>query len=136
MGDRLLNKVIERAQLWAEVKDDDSVNDGKVVMRKRKSFLDARKEAFDYVKGLERTVVEVENRNEALDRKIDGLHGELADCMGNLRAAQHDKERLSKEIEDRNRRMEQGPDQIAAEYIARLGIPELTTVFNRTVLGR
>jgi hypothetical protein len=62
MGDRLLNKVIERAQLWAEVKDDDSIDDGKVIMRKRKSFLDARKEVFDYVKGLERTVKEMDEQ--------------------------------------------------------------------------
>lgn len=122
MGDRLLNKVIERAQLWAEVKDDDSVQDGKIVMRKRKSFLEARKEVFDYTKALERTVRELEGQNER-------LHGELANSLADVR-------RLSVEIEQRNRTIEKGPDQIGMEYIQRLGIPELTEVFNRLVLGR
>jgi hypothetical protein len=62
MGDRLLNKLVERAQLWAEVKDDDSIDDGKVIMRKRKSFLEARKETFDYVLGLERTILEMDQQ--------------------------------------------------------------------------
>lgn len=82
MGDRLLNKFGERAQLWAEVKDDDSVADGKIVMRKRKSFLEARKEVFDYVKALERTVRELEEKETELSR-------ELANALGEIRKMKH-----------------------------------------------
>lgn len=129
MGDTLLNRFSERAQLWAEVRDDDAVMDGKVVMRRRKAYLDARLETFNYVKALERTILEMESVIQTLNGNIEGLSAELADKYADIR-------RLSQELEGRNRLNERGPDDIGREYIMRLGIPELTEVFNRTVLGR
>lgn len=129
MADKLLNRLVERAQLWAEVKDDESVDDGKVIMRRRKSFLSARREAFEYAKALERTVKEVERENTKLLTQVQELGLEIADHVQNL-------SRLSQEIERRNRTGEAGEDEIGAKYILRLGIPELTEVFNRTVLGK
>jgi hypothetical protein len=136
MADKLLNRLIERAQLWAEVKDDDAVNDGKVIMRKRKAFLDARKEAFQYAYALERTVKEVEEVNEGLNNQVERLHADLADVWANVRSKEQDIARLSKEIEGRNRLGETGQDEIGRLYIQRLGIPELTEVYNRLVLGK
>lgn len=68
LGDRLLNKLIQRAQIWASVSEDESVEDGKAVMRARKNFLSARRETFEYVQGLERTNQEMSEQLE--ERKL------------------------------------------------------------------
>lgn len=143
MGDKVLNKFGERAQIWAAVSDNEDILNGKVILRARANFLTARREAFNYVQALEKTVKEVEEANEKLHDELADMYatkGEMESIMSGLRTTVMERERdlseARKEIERRNRTKERGPDEIGAEYILRLGIPELTEVFNRTVLGK
>lgn len=143
MGDKVLNKFGERAQIWASISDNEDILNGKVILRARANFLTARREAFNYVKALEKTVKDVEEENADLNGKLADLHGvkrEMESIISGLRTTVMERERdlteARKEIETRNRMNERGPDEIGAEYILRLGIPELTEVFNRTVLGK
>lgn len=142
MSDRLFNAYDEKTKAWGQIYEDEGV-EGRALLRRRTAYYKARKELTDYIGALERTVEEMEFKIGTAEETIRDLHGEIADRISTIRKLQADlqklntdNDRLSKEIEQRNRTAEAGPDEIGREYIQRLGIPELTEVFERLVLGK
>ena len=147
-SDRLINSFNAKAQDWGAATENEQLA-GRALLRRRDAYYKALRELTEYVRGLERSIEELQDMTIDKDTEIDKLRGELADILADMRekeqlirhqqqtigAQTSDIERLSRQIENRNRMSEQGPDEIGKEYIQRLGIPELTEVFNRTVLG-
>lgn len=155
MSDHLFNQFDQKAKDWGEIYNDESA-DGRALLRRRNAYYKARRELTEYLSALERSIGEVEVQVELRDVEIamadertkdaraeiqkgnklnESLKAYVEELKANNLRLQIDFDRVSGEIEARNRGMEKGPDEIGREYIRRLGIPELTAVFNRLVLG-
>jgi septal ring factor EnvC (AmiA/AmiB activator) len=142
MSGRLFNAYDEKTKAWGQIYEDESA-EGRALLRRRTAYYKARKDLTEYIEALERTIIEAEFKHEVLEETVRDQHIEIADRTSTIRQLQADLQklnednmRLSKEIEQRNRTAEAGPDEIGREYIRRLGIPELTEVFERVVLGQ
>lgn len=63
MSDRLFNAYDEKAKAWGQVYEDEGA-DGRTLLRRRTAYYKARKELTDYIGALERTIVELEAKQD------------------------------------------------------------------------
>ena len=69
MSDRLFSTYDEKTKAWGQIYENDNA-EGRALLRRRTAYYKARQELTEYVHSLERTVTEIEGKNNELKEEM------------------------------------------------------------------